>query len=100
MQDLKREDHMDIKAVNNSKDKQNQIQAKQPEKGVSTGKTAPKKGKAADVSDRITLSSTGLDRNSSEKAAEQARNLILADSRTAVLSIGNVEHDRAVSLLQ
>ena len=100
MQDLKREDYMDIKSVNNAKDKQNQIQAKQPEKGVSTGKAASKTGKAADVGDRITLSSTGLDRNSSEKAAEQAKNLILADSRTAVLSIGNVEPDRAVSLLQ
>jgi len=91
---------MDIKSVNNAKDKQNQIQAKQSEKGVSTGKTAPKTGKATDVSDRITLSSTGLDRNSSEKAAEQTRNLILADNRTAVLSIGSVEHDRAIVLLQ
>lgn len=91
---------MDIKSVNNAEDKHNQVQAKQSEKGLSTGKIAKKTGKATDVSDRITLSSTGLDRSSSENAAEQTKNLILADTRTAIMSIGSVEHDRVSALLQ
>jgi len=91
---------MDIKAVNNSKDKHNQVQAKQSERGVSSGKTSPKKEGTNEVSDRITLSSTGLDRNSAENAAEQVKNLILADNRTAILSIGSIDHDSASILLQ
>jgi hypothetical protein len=87
---------MDINSINNNQGKATQADGlKKPEHDKSFGKKETKKSNARqNADDKITLSSTGME------LSEKARDLIIADPKTAAAAISAIDSKKAEELLK